>query len=293
MKILNIEQKTPEWYELRRNSIGASEAPIILGISPYRSPLSLWEEKLGLIKSSIPENGAMKRGNEIEIIARDHYNLEFHDDMKPAVAQSDKYPFLIASLDGINSLRNIMEIKYNKKSVHEDVRNKDIFPDHHYCQMQQQMLVTDQDECTYVSANAENDIVYRKVLRSDKYIDKMIDKLVEFWDKVQRFEQPSFSERDLQERDDTPWRTVASSLLSIRKLLEPYEILKKQEEDLRKQLILLSNGRSSCGSGVKLTKVIRNGTVDWEKMCHDLAINPDKLNKWRKPSVETWRLTEI
>jgi putative phage-type endonuclease len=293
MKILNIEQKTPEWYELRRNSIGASEAPIILGISPYRSPLSLWEEKLGLIKSLVPENEAMRRGNEIEIIARDHYNLEFHDDMHPVVAQSDEYPFLIASLDGMNSLQNIMEIKYNKKSVHEDVRNKSIFPDHHYCQMQQQMLVTNQEECTYVSANAENDIVYRKVLRSDKYIDKMIDKLVEFWDKVQRFEQPSFSDRDLQKRDDTPWRTVASSLLSIRKLLEPYDILKKQEEDLRKQLILLSNGRSSCGCGVKLTKVIRNGTVDWEKMCNDMAINPDKLNKWRKPSVESWRLTEI
>lgn len=292
MKILQIEQKTPEWYQLRRNSIGASEAPIIMGISPYVTPFSLWEEKLGLRNNPQFENDAMKRGNELEIIARQHYNEEFQDDMKPVVVQSDEIPFLIASLDGMNTLHDIMEIKYNKKTVHNNVRDKSVFPDHHFCQMQHQMFVTEQEQCLYVSANSENDICYRKVYRDDKYITQMIDKLQQFWDKVQSFDQPAFSEMDYEERHDIAWKNTALSLTSIRKQLEPYEILKKQEEELRKHLILLSNGRNSSGCGVKLTKSIRKGNVDWEKMCDELAINPEKLNKWRKPSIESWRLTE-
>ena len=41
---MNIEltQNTPEWLEFRRKKIGASDAPIILEVSTWKTPYQLW-----------------------------------------------------------------------------------------------------------------------------------------------------------------------------------------------------------------------------------------------------------
>ncbi len=52
-------QHSNEWLELRKNKIGASDAPIIMKVSPWKTPYRLWEEKLGL--TECVSNQAMKR----------------------------------------------------------------------------------------------------------------------------------------------------------------------------------------------------------------------------------------
>src|SRR5690606_31410808 len=39
----------PEWHELRREGVTASEIPVILGLSTWESPWSLWHRKRGLL----------------------------------------------------------------------------------------------------------------------------------------------------------------------------------------------------------------------------------------------------
>lgn len=41
------EYRSAEWIEWRRNFIGGSDIPIIMGANPYKSPLDLWREKTG------------------------------------------------------------------------------------------------------------------------------------------------------------------------------------------------------------------------------------------------------
>ena len=45
MKIIPIEQQSPEWFEWRKTGITASDMPIIMGVSPYKTPWQLWAEK--------------------------------------------------------------------------------------------------------------------------------------------------------------------------------------------------------------------------------------------------------
>ncbi len=45
-------QNTPEWHAFRRKRIGASDAPVIMGISPWKTPYQLWIEKTSGIESS-------------------------------------------------------------------------------------------------------------------------------------------------------------------------------------------------------------------------------------------------
>ena len=43
---MEIEQNTEEWFKYRNSGIGASEAPIILGLSPYKTRIELYEQKI-------------------------------------------------------------------------------------------------------------------------------------------------------------------------------------------------------------------------------------------------------
>ena len=54
-------QQTDEWLEMRRNKIGASDAPIIMEVSPYKKPNQLMEDKL--TGAVMAKSQAMQRGN--------------------------------------------------------------------------------------------------------------------------------------------------------------------------------------------------------------------------------------
>lgn len=49
MQFLNLLQNTQEWEKFRLQKIGASDAPIIMGVSPWKTPFQLWLEKTGQI----------------------------------------------------------------------------------------------------------------------------------------------------------------------------------------------------------------------------------------------------
>lgn len=42
-----IKQRTPEWHELRRDSVTSSDMPVLVGLSPFKSEYELALEKLG------------------------------------------------------------------------------------------------------------------------------------------------------------------------------------------------------------------------------------------------------
>lgn len=57
-----FEDGSPEWHAARREHIGASDVPIILGLSTYKSAFTLWHEKAGLIEPApVSEEQQRKR----------------------------------------------------------------------------------------------------------------------------------------------------------------------------------------------------------------------------------------
>src|SRR3990167_9543260 len=55
-----------EWREVRRQGIGASDAPAIPGLSPWKSPIQLYADKLGLAEDGSEETEAMRWGRRLE-----------------------------------------------------------------------------------------------------------------------------------------------------------------------------------------------------------------------------------
>lgn len=63
--ISNAPSGSSEWHEQRANSIGGSDVASILGVSPYRSALTLWAEKKNLLPAT-QATQAMLLGNFLE-----------------------------------------------------------------------------------------------------------------------------------------------------------------------------------------------------------------------------------
>jgi len=179
MRKIKIEQSTPEWLSWRRTCVTASEAAIILGVSPYCDLDTLRKRKLGLLEEE-PCNQWMQHGRDTEPIARDYFNKHYTDlNFLPAVVESSEYPFLGASLDGISTCGNkLLEIKCGKSS--HKLAVKGVIPPHYIAQIQHQLLVTGAEICCYFSFDVDHQVIIEVVPDKDWQVD-YIPKAEAFW----------------------------------------------------------------------------------------------------------------
>jgi len=181
-------QGSSEWKEFRRETIGASDAPIILGISPWKTPLELWEEKMGFRSGDEP-SWAMLRGIELEDTARQAFEEMTKIYVFPRVIHHSEYQWMIASLDGIDiEAKNIVEIKCPGKKDHAIAKEGKI-PEKYYPQLQHQMEVCKLTEAYYFSYDGENGVLLT-IKRDQAFIDKMLEKEKEFWNCMKNFIPP-------------------------------------------------------------------------------------------------------
>src|ERR1700752_2200587 len=108
MLALNVEQGTQERLELRKTKITATDAIVIMGASNWKTKVHLYHEKLSN-DPPMPSNERMKRGIDLEPVARDLFTIQTGIFMEPKVIVKD---WTMASLDGISELGQcILEIK--------------------------------------------------------------------------------------------------------------------------------------------------------------------------------------
>lgn len=274
-------QQSNEWLELRKNKIGASDAPVIMHVSPWKTPYQLWEEKLGLKESF--SSYAMKRGLEMEERAREAFEKETGLVVFPQVLFHKEHEWMMASLDGIDiEGKNIVEIKCPGKVDHEIALSGNI-PEKYFPQLQHQMAICELDKAYYFSYS-DNSSKVIVVNRDESYIKNMICKEVEFYDCVQNLTAPRMIERDFIQKEDDIWIETAAKWKQIKNQMTQLE---KEEEDLRNSLICMS-GKSNCkGGGIKLSKIVRKGSIDYKAIPELKEID---LEKYRKTPIEMYRL---
>ena len=276
-----IQQNTPEWLEMRKSKVGASDAPIILGVSPWKTPFQLWEEKLGL--SAPPQmNNAMRRGHELEPIARQAYIDHTGNYVEPSVEFHQEHKWMMASLDGVTPDKSIaVEIKCPGKVDHALAAQGEI-PQKYFAQLQHQLAVLNLNNLHYFSyKDGEYHLI--DVPRDEKYIKKMIEKEQKFWDCLQNFDPPALIEKDFFVREDKEWSTLALEWNNNNQILKE---AKEKEKILRESLIQLSKNKNTRGCGIRVQKIIRNGAIDYGSIPEIQGVH---LEKYRKPSTVSWR----
>lgn len=272
-----------EFVKARKSYLGASDAPIVMGVSPWRSPYKLWEDKLGLAPDQ-EDNYAMQRGRELEPIAREAYQLYTGNIVEPEQVFHPSISFMMANLDGFSQDKTVaVEIKCPGEKDHA-LAKQGLVPEKYKPQLQHQLEVIGLDHIHYFSYR-DGDTALIEVKRDDNYIKKLCVEEKKFWKCVEELNPPPLTDKDYDPRHDTAWMSAASEWININKELQQ---LKDKEKECRELLIELANNKNTIGQGVKLQRILRKGSIDYKAV---LELKDVDLEKYRKDTVQSWRVS--
>lgn len=204
---VKLKHNSPEWLQFRKSGIGGSEAAAILGLSPFKTNVEVWEEKVGLREpKDISDNPAVKYGKQAEDMLVKLFALDFPE-YKVRTNKNVVYRrgFMFASLDAEltdgQGLKGFLECKtteiHSKTTLEKWNRH---IPDYYYTQLLHYFVVTGWDfafckaQLTQTGLNEMPETVsrhypfFRGDLKEDMRYLYLKEK--EFWGYVERKERP-------------------------------------------------------------------------------------------------------
>ena len=156
----NVEQKSPEWFELRKQyPLTASEAQAIgnQGRGLETLVMEKMAEKYSTADREQITNEHIERGVELEPQARSLYELETGNEVKEVgfVTNANISKFGGASPDGLIGNDGLIEIKCFEDSKHFKMTLEEDFEieSKYVWQMQMQMLICERKWCDFVAYN--------------------------------------------------------------------------------------------------------------------------------------------
>ena len=278
----NLVQGSPEWLAMRKKYIGASDCPIIMGVSPYKTPYQLFLEKLDLVEKQ-ETTKAMQRGHDMEPEARAAFIELTGINVSPLVAFDKQYTWRMASLDGISEDgKNIVEIKCVNAVDHETAQKGGV-PEKYIPQIQHQMAVCNLEKAYYYSYNGVNNALVI-VPRDDDYVDVLTEKELEFWCRMQSFDPPPMTCKDYIYRDDKQWEVAMYQYNDAKCALVHAEACAEQAKQV---LIDLAAGQSCKSEAGSLAMIPRRGAIQYDKIPELKNVD---LEKFRKEKTVSWRI---
>ena len=156
LKIPQVEQRSPEWYALRKTMITASDFGDALGIEKFGKKgdvKAFYEKKCGF-KEVVYDNSSifLQWGVMFEPVATSLYEsrsgIKVHEF---GLIKNTKHDFLGASPDGITDMGVMLEIKCPYKRV----ITEDSILKQYYYQIQGQLDACELNECDFLEVNFE------------------------------------------------------------------------------------------------------------------------------------------
>lgn len=183
-KIINVRDiSREEWLELRRNSIGGSDAASACAMSPWKSPLELWCEKMDMIPDK-ETNESMRRGTYLEEYVAQRFQEETGKKVRRDnfMYSSDDFPCLTANIDRVIVGEDAgLECKtMNDYSSNDYDFESGEIPVQYYCQCQHYMMVMGWSYM-YIAFSSNFKFSWLKIDRNDEFIKDMRQKELDFW----------------------------------------------------------------------------------------------------------------
>ncbi len=284
-----MDQKA--WHEWRRCGIGSSDAAVIMGVSPWKTRLQLYNEKVnGIYKEK--ENSAMSYGKEMEPKIRNHIEEKTGLLLEPRNVEHSEISWIKASIDAFSIDGSIFfEIKCANAEDHSMALRGEI-PAKYIPQCHHQLLATQMDKMCYVSYHKDS-YAFVQVDRNS-YTDFLFEEESKFWhENIMKKVPPEPTEKDTVDRMDPNFLLAAQEFAKCRRILQQAE---EMEKEARKKLIALTPEYNAEGGGVKITCIPQQGRIDYEKVMqfifdkYGLMID---LDAFRSPSTVNYRINII
>lgn len=195
--MVKADEARIQWLEQRRAGIGGSEAAAVLGLSPWKSALELYCDKLGINPTEYQEPDWLYWGKALEPIIADRFKKdtgrvvvndgEFH------VQRSEEYPWMLCTIDrtilrddtnepGILSIKNVAGFKKAQWA--------DEPPVEYQVQIQHEFVVTGRRWGSFAVLFNGHDFGWYDVERNDRFCEHLIKQERLFWQRVLTQEPP-------------------------------------------------------------------------------------------------------
>ena len=284
---MNAPQRSPEWFQARRHlSVTGSMVGMILGDSPYGDYQTALRNKvrecLGLPPDR-PMNEAMRKGVEMESVAREAYEVETGNLVSECgIAVHPNYEWIGSSPDGDVADRDLeIKIRNTPKPIADRPWE--------WAQCQLHMHCTGKKFCDYWQWN-ESGGVLETVERDDSWLEENLPLLREFHEELrgiladEELQKP-YREPLIEQRDDPQWSEAASAYLEVKAVLEAAQ---DAEKKARSVILTLADNKACEGAGIKVTTYEKQGLINNKKL-HEAcrAANIDPENFRGKPTTQT------
>jgi putative phage-type endonuclease len=259
----------------RLKGIGGSDAAVVVGLSPFKSPYQLYLEKRGEAPLDEEETFRMQLGNILEEpIAQLYCERTGRTVRRQPLAVHDEYSFMLANID-----RQILKDPrgpgiYEGKTTNEwsgrEIHGADDIPDHYYIQAQHYMAVYDYAWASFGILVGTARFVWCDILRNDEVIKELIEQEAEFWDRVQTGRPPAIdgSARtgDLIKKlypKDTG-KSITIDHPELIKAASEFTALKQQEKHIEAELKRLGNMLKSAIGDASTAVFPGFGEITWK-----------------------------
>ena len=301
-KLMSREQ----WLELRRNSIGGSDAAAACGQSPWVSQLALYCDKMGLIPDR-ETNESMRSGTYLEEYVAQRFMEETGKKVRRDNAMwcDEEYTFLTANVDRVIVGENAgLECKtMNDYSANDFDFESGEIPVQYYYQCQHYMMVMGWDYM-YIAFSTNFKFIWLKIDRNDTFIDTMRLQEVDFWYNhiVKRLRpEADGSESSMEVLEDLYPEEYKDATISFDfdALGERYLYLNDLEKrasagkaEIKAKICdTLQNAEEGISANYKATwKLKESGKIDTKRFRADY---PDLFEEYKKPKTRTFNLTAL
>lgn len=230
-----------DWLEARKKGIGGSDAPIICGVSPWRTPYQLYLEKRGEGQPQ-GENEYMAWGRLLEPVILKRYEAQTGKTVTvpDEILVHPKYPWMIASVDGLLPDR-VIEVKSARHSKEWGVAGSDEIPEHYLLQVTHYMSVTGRNMADLAVLIGGSDFRTYTVRKDPELEALLIEHEQRFWEQVKSGNPP-----ELVSYDDAVRRfrfskslviqataEVAATVTRISQISDQQDLLKEEEERMK------------------------------------------------------------
>lgn len=196
-------QLTEEWFELRKNKIGSSDAAAICGVNPWRSKFAVYLEKTLQepdVEKSPEVEERLEWGHRLQPLIANAFAEKSRLDIALADGcyQHPRFDCMIASPDAFvweNGKQGLLEIKNTSEWSKGDWENSGI-PDSAHVQILHQMAVTGLEFGYIAALVGGNRLEYRRVQMDRGLIERIEDLCVDFWRLVRDKTPPPLAAND-------------------------------------------------------------------------------------------------
>lgn len=285
--------------EDRREYIGGSDSPAILGVDPWRGPADVYAEKRGLTADNDP-TPAMKRGTALEPLVADMYAEATGRTLQqvPELLKHPGYEFIAGHIDraiiGNGNGNGVLEIKCPGAYMFRKIVREGV-PDYYQIQLQHYLAVTGAKWGSLAIFNSDAwRLEWFDLERDDELIEQIMQADIAFWNRVQFGEPP---ENQPQKQIDLPpidgsvldmssdpvWAAAVEDLKQARE----YKAAAEEYEATAKDTLinLMGAAKAAEGAGVRCYRRVVPGrkTIDTARLKQEKPLIYERYLKEGKP----------